>query len=86
MRIYIVCIICLFTFACSPRYEKYFINETDVLKYELTKAQSECNLSDNYGPDQYTSIRYIRVNFHIIQDSNGEGNFNEAQAKNIFPN
>ncbi len=85
MRIYIVCIICLFTFACSPRYEKYFINETDVLKYELTKAQSECNLSDNYGPDQYTSIRYIRVNFHIIQDSNGEGNFNEAQAKKYIP-
>ncbi len=81
MKIFTACIIGLFACACAPKYEKYFINEDEVQKVEIAKAQSECNNSDNYAPDQYTAIRYIRVNFHIMQNSEGGDNFSEAQAE-----
>lgn len=81
MRQYSIIAVLITISACAPRYDKYFAHEKDVLKYELPESPSECNIQENYAPDQFTPIRYVRVNFHIMQSSTGENNFSKQQGK-----
>lgn len=81
MRFKFLIAIVLVLQACSPRFEKYFANERDVLKYELPDAAKVCDIQENYAPDNYTPMRYIRVNFHIMQNDAGDNNFNASQAR-----
>jgi len=56
------------------------------LEYTESEDMSKyCKLSSSYIPDarhpEATPIRYVRVNFHIMQAADGSGNFKEAEGR-----
>ena len=67
--------------ACSPRYHKTFIGEDDIQSTFIKGERYTCDDWENYIPNGYTPMRYVRVNFHFMLDENGEYNFPEQQAR-----
>lgn len=67
------------------KYVVRYATTTDVQSREAVDMTKYCNLSTSYIPDlqhpNATPIRYVRVNFHIMQGANGEGNFNEVEGR-----
>ena len=61
--------------ACSPRYHKTFIGEDDIQSTFIKGERYTCDDWENYIPNGYTPMRYVRVNFHFMLDENGEYNF-----------
>jgi len=63
----------------------YYAGPADLVQTESADNSKACNLSSSYIPDPQhlnaTPIRYVRVNFHIMQASDGSGNFSEAEGK-----
>ena len=66
---------------CTPVYEKAMIGQEELQTTTTESAGIFCNRFENYTPDQYSLIRTIRLNFHIMRTADGTTNFNEAQAK-----
>lgn len=62
-----------------------YAGESDIVKQEIAYTDPEYKKPSSYIPDpkhpQATPIRYVRINFHIMQRSDGTGNFNEAAGK-----
>lgn len=73
---------CLFFGSCSNRIHKSFLS--GVSGKTEAKTTQACTDYRNYAPDmrypQYTPMRYVRVNFHIMRDSLGTVNFDEASG------
>src|ERR1051325_9594187 len=48
-------------------------------------ASKSCNQISSYIPDtlhpEYSPMRYVRVNIHVIQDANGQNNFSGAAGR-----
>lgn len=48
-------------------------------------ASKSCNVWSSYLPDsmhpEFTPIRYVRINIHVMQDANGKYNFQEAPGR-----
>ncbi len=66
---------------CTPIYEKAIVGMDQVQVTETASSGVFCNRFENYAPDDYTLIRTIRLNFHIMRTADGSTNFNESQAK-----
>ena len=86
----------LFFFSCNRKIEKNFLTKSDPIPEEYNLPSSKISASPrtknvckdkmNYIPDpehlEYTPIKTIRVNFHIMRDSKGQGQFpDEAQGR-----
>lgn len=86
----------VFFSSCERKIEKVFLKKSDPIPAEYdatssplsasTRIKNPCKDKMNYIPDpehlEFTPIKTVRVNFHIMRDSNGEGNFpNEAQGR-----
>lgn len=59
----------------------YFLNESEVIKASYTKTAPTCFEKESYIPDEFTQMRYLRVNVHVMRTSAGTGSFSEAEAK-----
>src|SRR6185503_3366364 len=48
-------------------------------------ASKACNMWSSYIPDtvhpEFTPMRYVRINVHVMQDANGKNNFQEAEGR-----
>lgn len=79
---HIIIIFCLLVLVSCNKYIARYATQGDAMTAEIAPSKSECGKSYNYIPDlnhpQATPVRYIRVNFHIMQPANGKGNFNES--------
>jgi len=79
-------IISFFIFCSCNRYTIRYATDADIITTETAEPASEkaCKLAENYIPDlqhiNATPVRYLRVNFHIMQKSDGSGTFSEQQG------
>ncbi|NNL91418.1 MAG: hypothetical protein HKO66_04225 [Saprospiraceae bacterium] len=74
--IFIIFCCSLFWYSCAPKLTSSFISDTE--GFELRKAPKlfySCNDQLQYIPDSLTSMKYIRVNVHFMDDSTGTKNF-----------
>ena len=82
LSIFIIAVILLNS--CSKVIIKYAGN-SDLLKEEIPYTDPEYKKITNYIPDPghplASQIRYVRINFHIMQRSDGTGNFDEAAGR-----
>ncbi len=67
--------------SCSNKISKSFLTRDKILvETSLAEKKSPCSTMMNYAPDaanpHHTPMRYVRVNFHIINHQNGTLNFN----------
>lgn len=75
-------LILLFTLgACTPRYAKEMVVPDQLESREIDSEEVFCNKFSNYAPDEYSLMRLVRVNFHIMRTSDGSSNFNRSQAR-----
>lgn len=74
---------------CKQSIKKYFAERQDIEEMKDIR-RSPCSSSDSYIPDldyiDHTPVKTLRLNFHIMQDGAGEGNFTEAGAKKYIRN
>lgn len=80
---YFIFIVCL-SVACSPRYNKYYYSTGDRSPSVYTKPAKICGESENYSPDTFTGMRYLRVNFHFMYPSDSSLGFSEKEARNYI--
>jgi len=66
--------------SCTERLYKSFLRQTTRLDSEHPVPASPCNQFLNYAPDEshpeHTPVRWVRVNFHIINNADSTSNFN----------
>jgi hypothetical protein len=75
--LFVLC--CLSLFACIPKITKLPLQEKDI-EMGAAEPANGCEKAENYYPDSLTPMRYIRVNVHILNDSEGLGNFSEEDG------
>ena len=75
--------------SCNRQYEKQFVKEVVVsdlsklpkLYSSSTRRGGPCGKKENYIPDadhiEHTPVKIIRMNFHVMNNSNGKGNIDE---------
>lgn len=65
-----------------------YASETDIQTQEIPPHDPLCKKSISYVADpnhlNATPIRYVRVNFHIMQRSDGTGSFSESQGRDFI--
>ena len=70
--------------SCANLVVKY-AGSSDIIREEIQYKDPEYKKVTNYIPDpghpQASQIRYVRINFHIMQRSDGTGNFDEAAGR-----
>ena len=79
----------LLILACQKKYKRYFITElthSEVITDLPSAYQNRpCQDKLNYAPDlrhpEHSPIKYVRVNFHVMCDANGGGNFDEPTGR-----
>lgn len=88
----------LFFFSCERKVEKVFVQKLEPIpaEYDATispqKRKAErrkiCRNKMNYVPDpdrlEFTPLKIIRVNFHIMRDGNGGGNFPDKEQGRVY--
>ncbi len=83
--IFTLFIIILLSFSCSKKSQ--FLDSSQIEMVENPEnSHPPCNQWKNYVPDTSklykTPMRYLKVNFHIMQRADGSGNFDEEAAIN----
>lgn len=82
-QIFVIIIIVALS-SCNNLLVRY-ATEADVSEMSIAPTDPHCRQSSSYIIDAQhptaTPIRYVRVNFHIMQRSDGTGNFSEADGK-----
>jgi hypothetical protein len=76
---------------CAPSQKRYFLSEI-LLQPEARmaseKESSPCSDKMNYLPDtlhpEYTPRRYLRVNFHVMNNSDSTANFSEEEGRSLI--
>ena len=88
-NIFLLCFLGTLFAACNKTISSSYISiiasaENPLLVSSLAKMTNPCNDSENYIPDpdypQHTSLKRIKVNFHVMRNGNGEGNFKEKDG------
>ena len=73
--------------ARAQRIKIRFATSSDAVIDSATRRipSKSCNLWSSYLPDsvhpEFTPMRYVRINIHVMQDANGGNNFQEGQGK-----
>ena len=87
MKHFFVIFIAFALSSCSKIIIKY-AGEADVQQTTLPPHEPMCKKSLSYIPDlrhlNASPVKFVRVNFHIMQDGDGKGNFSEAQGKDFI--
>ncbi len=92
---YIIFLIALIfiSLTCSPRSVRHFLTLNEVeqaspnaaqLKTATSGSQNSCANQLNYVPDanhlDHSTLRLVRLNFHIMRNGKGKGSFKKAEA------
>jgi hypothetical protein len=73
--------------SCGGQIQTFYFIHNQVANSEANATSSKqlCNDFKNYVPDtnylNATPVKYVRLNFHIISDNNGENNFSEINGR-----
>jgi hypothetical protein len=71
--------------SCDGLVKKEYLQSVGIRPVTSEQLSSPCRDQLNYIPDstaiEQTPIKYIRVNFHVICDDEGRGNFNEEEGR-----
>ena len=87
---YLTILVILLAFSCKKKKNAEFINsiqkiEDDSLSARAKELGDACRDPMNYVPDpdhlDHFPIKYIKVNFHIIRNNEGKGNFQEEEGR-----
>ncbi len=75
----------LFLFSCNKKIKKEYLTVISIKPSTYEINRKACRDQLNYIPDlnhlDHTPIKYLRVNFHVMYNAEGEGNFKEGPAK-----
>ncbi len=78
-----------FQWNCQNLIERRFVKWEDIERTD-SETVSPCEQYTSYIPDtnyiEHTPIKELRLNFHVMQDDEGNGNFQEAAAKQYIKN
>ncbi len=86
---FVTILVILLAFSCKTKKNAKFVNsiqkvEDRSLSARLQELGDPCRDPMNYVPDpdhlDHFPIKYIKVNFHIIRDNEGKGNFSEVEG------
>ncbi|MBC8048022.1 MAG: hypothetical protein H7Y00_14585 [Fimbriimonadaceae bacterium] len=72
-------VLIIISVSCAPRYNIYFIADKEVMRTVTESTKQRCEDFIYYTPDSFSIMRYVRVNFHIMRTSAGEG-FSEKEG------
>lgn len=76
-------------FGCNKVIKKEYLKSLKVVPTEYENTVRACRDQLNYIPDSnhidHTPIKYVKVNFHVVCNSEGEGNFDEKTGR-VFIN
>ncbi len=71
--------------ACNKKVKKEYLRETLVRPVNYEANLRVCRDQENYTPDtahlDHTPVKYVRVNFHIMCNSEKKGNFDEKKGR-----
>ena len=71
--------------SCAPKLEVERIRSADQLtSYSLQEKIRHCNDQLNYAPDEWTTMKYIRINVHFVDDASGTKNFTKEEGKKFM--
>ncbi len=86
-------LLAVLTSSCQNKLKSGYISsipngDNPLLVAELAELTRPCRDSENYIPDMdhldHTSLKKIKVNFHVIRDRNGKGNFSEEIGRKFI--
>ena len=84
VKLFALVVTAIFASSCNRIVVRY-AGESDLIQASLPAPGKVCKESENYIIDtnhlNATPIRYVRVNFHIMQESDGSGSWNEAEGR-----
>lgn len=87
------CLLVFLLSSCQDKNKEAWLSEIPQgvdaqLVSELAEMTNPCKDPLNYIPDMdhldHTSLKKIKVNFHVIRDDNGEGNFSEEFGRKFI--
>lgn len=76
--------------ACSPRQERFFLSEAQFTKSISAndRPNDPCSEILNYLPDTlhplHTPTRYLRINFHVMNNQDSSANFKEEEGRALI--
>jgi hypothetical protein len=83
--IQIILLLAIFSVSCNKMVKKEYLSVLSVLPSSFEDRKSTCRDQLSYIPDldhiDHTPIKYLRVNFHVMCNAKGEGNFNEKNGR-----
>jgi pregnancy-associated plasma protein-A len=89
---YSIQILFLFTIlllSCNKKIKKEYLSTISLLPSSFERDNNGCKDQLNYIPDldhlDHSPIKYLRINFHIMCNAKGEGNFNSENGR-VFIN
>ncbi len=75
----------LLAFSCNKSVKKEYLKSVNITPAEFEARKSTCRDQLNYIPDlqhlDQTPIKYIRVNFHVMCNDEGKGNFDPKMGR-----
>ena len=75
----------LLLFTCNKHIQKEFLRNVSILPASFESKSKICRDQLHYIPDpehlDHTPIKYLRVNFHIMCNKDGKGNFDEITGR-----
>jgi len=72
-------------FSCNKKIKKEYLKTVNIVPTEFEAKKRICRDQLNYVPDlehlEQTPIKYIRVNFHVMCNDEGKGNFDPKMGR-----
>src|SRR5947208_4327849 len=84
---FIIFISCLHYNSNAQRIKTRYATKADLVIDSAKRriASKSCNQISSYIPDtlhpEFTPMRYVRINIHVIQDGNGQNNFSGPEGR-----
>lgn len=71
--------------SCARKYSTHYLTANEILYTEtLEKNANDCTDFENYAPDGFSQMHYLRINFHVMRTSDGKENFTESEARSYI--
>jgi len=79
-------ILLLTQISCSKKTKVLQINTFDNLPTleEPADYKRPCETPENYAPDEYTDLKFVRINVHLMNDMEGKANFSLKEGEDYF--
>ncbi len=84
-RVLIFLLLSIFFLTCNKAVKKEFLQTIEVSPASYEVQRNGCGNQANYIPDldhlDHTPVKYVRVNYHIMRNGQGKGNFDKTMGR-----